>query len=44
MLKGETFIGYRNVVDGKPNIVINPSKDSVVTFNEGDKIIVVAED
>jgi voltage-gated potassium channel Kch len=47
--KGETAIGYRIVekahsVEDNYGIFINPLKNEKVTFNEEDKIIVLAED
>jgi len=47
--KNETAIGYRQVkyshdVDKNYGIVINPLKTYKVTFEEGDKVIVLAED
>lgn len=47
--KNETAIGYRRVkyshdVDKNYGIVINPLKTDKITFEEGDKVIVLAED
>lgn len=42
--KGEIFVGYKNYVDGMPNIVTNPDKNESIVFDKNDLIIVVAED
>jgi len=44
-LKNETAIGYkRKTVALNDGIVLNPDKDKLVTFGEGDRIIVLSED
>ncbi|MDF1550532.1 MAG: hypothetical protein P1P88_22110 [Bacteroidales bacterium] len=48
-IKNETAIGYRQVkyahdVDKNYGIFINPVKSELITFEEGDKVIVLAED
>lgn len=47
--KGETAIGYRLVrnshsVEDNYGIVVNPDKEQIINFEEGDKIIVLSED
>ncbi|MCF6364605.1 MAG: NAD-binding protein [Bacteroidales bacterium] len=47
--KNETAIGYRIIknahsVPDNYGIKVNPDKDKMITFSEGDKIIVLAED
>ena len=47
--RGETAIGYRlqALVDDRSRafgVVVNPRKSAPVTFSEGDRVIVVAED
>lgn len=41
--QGEIFIGYRLAGRGDASIVVNPAKDTKVTFTEQDKIVVIAE-
>ncbi len=48
-LKNETAVGYRIIkyahsVENNYGIKVNPNKDEKITFSEGDKIIVLAED
>lgn len=43
-LKGEIFVGYRIVRSDKVDLQVNPMKDAVVSFEEGDQLIVIAED
>jgi len=48
-IKNETAIGYRimkyaHSVENNYGIKVNPDKDKMITFSEGDKIIVLAED
>ncbi len=47
--KNETAAGYRIIkyahsVENNYGIKVNPNKDELITFSEGDKIIVLAED
>ncbi len=47
--KNETAVGYRIIkhahsVENNYGIKVNPDKDKMITFSEGDKIIVLAED
>ena len=47
--RGETAMGYRIQAFGADRaraygVVINPAKDVTLTFAEGDRVIVVAED
>ncbi len=47
--KNETAVGYRIIkyahsVENNYGIKVNPNKDEMITFSEGDKIIVLAED
>jgi hypothetical protein len=38
---GACAIGWRRVVDGVPEVVINPAKSQRVRFSPGDSIIVI---
>lgn len=40
----EIPMGYRKMENGSMSIVMNPSKDTKVVFEEDDKLIVIAED
>jgi len=47
--KGESAVGYRilanaHFLDLKYGVVVNPNKSAMITFDEKDKIIVLAED
>ena len=47
LLRGETAIGYRLVPvsgDGPGSVIVNPVKTDMITFREGDRVIVLAED
>ena len=37
-------VGYKKIIDGEMLIVTNPSKKETITFEEGDLLIVIAED
>ncbi|MBO5868047.1 MAG: hypothetical protein J6Q54_03950, partial [Oscillospiraceae bacterium] len=42
-LRGEIFLGYRRIVNGQAEMVINPNKEEKVIFQDSDQIVVVAE-
>ncbi|MBQ9929681.1 MAG: hypothetical protein IJO72_02740 [Oscillospiraceae bacterium] len=41
--KGEVYVGYRHVGTGKSDVIVNPPKETPVTFGENDQIVVIAE-
>lgn len=41
--KGEIYLGYRHVGDGKTNVIVNPEKEETILFGEHDQIVVIAE-
>jgi len=41
--KGEVYLGYRHIDKSNNNVVVNPLKDELIIFNEGDQIVVIAD-
>ena len=39
--KGEVYVGYKLTKD--TNVIVNPNKDDLITFEEGDQLVVIAE-
>ena len=43
-MRGEIAVGYKKVIDGETEIITNPLKSEEVVYEEGDSIILIAED
>ncbi len=41
--KGEIYLGYRQNDCKKSDVIVNPIKDEIIIFGEGDQIVVIAE-
>jgi ion channel POLLUX/CASTOR len=44
MLRGEIAIGFSKKEDGRDRIVVSPQRSEALTYNAGDRVIVLAED
>lgn len=41
--KGEVYVGYRHIGKNKMNVVVNPDKETLITFGKHDQIVVISE-